>query len=92
MAGSLIGLAYLALPMFSILWLRRNKIDARIRGRVARWIATTLAALIAGFIISEIFALSVVMMFVSGGLVLTALGAGSILPTLGIVEYFRKKA
>jgi hypothetical protein len=91
-AGSLIGLAYLTLPMFSILWVSRNRIDARSKGRAARWMASTLVALIVGFIVSEIFALSVVMMFVSGGLVLTALGAGSILPALGIVEYFRKKA
>jgi streptogramin lyase len=92
LASSLIGLVYLALPMSATLWLRRKNIDARTKRRVARWIAATIATLIAGFIISEIFALPVVMMFVSVGLVLTALGAGTILPALEAVEHFRSKA
>lgn len=91
-ASSLIGLVYLALPVCAVLWLGRNKIDARTKRRVAKRIAATLAILLAGFIISEIFALPVAMMFVSAGLVLTALGAGSILPALEVVEHFRRKA
>lgn len=91
MAGFLIGLVYLATPMFSVLYLARNTIDSRISRRAGKWIAITLAALIVGFIVSEILALPVVMMFVSAGIVLTALGAGGILPALEIVAHFRKK-
>jgi streptogramin lyase len=90
-ASFLIGLLYLAIPMFSVLWLNRNTIDARTKRRVAKWITTTLTTLIAGFIISEVFTLPLVMMFVSAGIVLTALGAGGILPALQIVEHFRKE-
>jgi FtsH-binding integral membrane protein len=90
-ASFLIGLVYLAIPMFSVLWLNRNTIDARTKRRVAKWITAALATLIVGFIISEVFTLPVVMMFVSAGIVLTALGAGGILPALQIVELFRKK-
>jgi hypothetical protein len=91
-AGSLIGLTYLAPPIFSMLWLSRNKFDTRTKRRIARRMAAALASLIGGFVVSEIFTLSVVMMLVSGGLVLTALGAGSILPALATIEYLRKKA
>ena len=90
-ASFLIGLLYLATPMFSVLCLTRNTIDTGTKRRVTRWIAVTLAALIVGFIVSEIFTLPAVMMFVSAGIVLTALGAGGILPALEIVEHFREK-
>ncbi len=90
-ASSLIGLVYLAIPMVPVFWLSRNRFDSRTKSRVARWLAATLTALIVGFIVSEIFALPVVMMLVSAGLVLTALGTGSVLPALEIVEHFRKK-
>jgi hypothetical protein len=91
-ASSLIGLLYLALPMSAILWPRKNRIDAKTKRRVAEWLAATLVILIAGFVISEAFALPVAMMFVSAGLVLTALGAGSVLPALEVVDHFRRKA
>jgi hypothetical protein len=77
--------------MVPVFWLSRNRFDPRTRSRVARWLAATLTALIVGFIISEIFSLPVVMMLISAGLVLTALGTGSVLPALEIVEHFRKK-
>lgn len=90
-ASSLIGLVYLAIPMVPVFWLSRNRFDSRTRSRVARWLAATLTALIVGFIVSEMFSLPIVMMLVSAGLVLTALGTGSVLPALEIVEHFRKK-
>jgi hypothetical protein len=90
-AGSLIGLVYFALPTFSMLWLSRKRINAGTRRRAMKLIAITLVALIAGFVISEILALSALMMFVSAGLVLAALSAGSIPPALFAVEYLRKK-
>jgi FtsH-binding integral membrane protein len=91
-AGSLIGLVYLAIPMVPVFWLSRNRLDSRTKSRIVRWLAATLTALIVGFIVSEIFALSVVMMLVSAGLILTALGMASVLPALEIVEHFRTKA
>ncbi len=91
-ASSLIGLVCLAIPMVPVFWLSRNRLDPRTKSRVARWLAAILTALIVGFIVSEIFALPVLMMVVSTGLVLTALGAGSVLPALEIVERFAKKA
>jgi hypothetical protein len=90
-ASSLIGLVYLALPMFSVLWVSRKRIHAGTRRRFMIWIAAALVALTAGFVISEIFALSALMMFVSAGLVLTMIGAGSILPALYALEYFKRR-
>jgi streptogramin lyase len=90
-AGALIGLVYFALPMFSVLWVSRKRIDAGTKRRAMKLVAITLVALIAGFVISELLALSALMMFVSAGLVLATLSAGSILPALFAVEYLRKR-
>lgn len=90
-AGCLIGLVYFALPMFSVLWVSRKRIHAGTRRRFMKWIAAALVALTAGFVISEMLALSALMMFVSAGLVLAMIGAGSILPALYALEYFRKR-
>jgi peptide/nickel transport system substrate-binding protein len=91
-ASTLIGLVYLALPMLAILWVKRDKIHPKTKVKAARWIAATLAALITGFTVSEIIALPVLMMFASTGLVLTALGAASVLPALALVQHLNKKA
>jgi FtsH-binding integral membrane protein len=90
-ASSLIGLVYFALPMFSVLWVSRKRIHAGTRRRVMIWIAAALVALTAGFVISEIFALSALMMFVSAGLVVTMIGVGSIPPALYALEYFKRR-
>ncbi len=91
-ASSLIGLAYLALPFSAILWLKRRGINSRTRGRAAKLFAIALVGLMAGFTVSELFALSIVMMIASAGLVLTALLAGSILPAFEIVGYAKRRA
>jgi streptogramin lyase len=91
-ASSLIGLVFFAIPMFPVFWLSRNRFDPNTKSRVARWLAAAMASLIVGFMVSEIFLLPALMMFVSAGLILTALGTGSVLPTLEIVEHFRKTA
>ena len=67
---------------------RRSRLSRNLLIIIRNWES----ALIIGFIVSEIFALPVVMMLVSAGLILTALGTGSVLPALEIVEHFRKKA
>jgi hypothetical protein len=90
-AGSLIGLVYFALPAFSVLLVSRKRIHSGTRRRFMKWIAATLVALTAGFVISEIFALSALMMLVSAGLVLTMIGAGSVLPGLYALEYFKRR-
>jgi hypothetical protein len=91
-ASSLIGLAYLALPLSGALWLNRRRISAKIKGRVAKWMAVAFVILLAGFAVSELFAIPVLMMAASAALVLTALLAGSIIPALGLVEYAKRRA
>lgn len=90
-ASSLIGLAYLALPLTGILWLNRSRINAKTKRRAAKWIAAIFAVLMAGFVISELFTLSAAMMAASAGLVLITLLAGGVLPAFEIVEYARRR-
>jgi hypothetical protein len=90
-AGCLIGLVYFALPVFSVLWVSRKRIHVGTRRRFMKWIAATLVALTTGFVISEIFTLSALMMFVSAGLVFTTLAAGSTLPALYLLEHLRRR-
>jgi hypothetical protein len=85
-ASSLIGLAYLALPLAAVFYLNANRVNARNRRRVMRVIAFIFVAFVAGFVISELFAIAGVMMVASAGLVLTALVAGSVLPAFKLIE------
>jgi hypothetical protein len=82
---------YFALPAFSVLWVSRKRINAGARRGFMKWIAATVVAFTVGFVISEMFALPALMMFVSAGLVLTMLAAGSVLPALYALEHFRKR-
>jgi hypothetical protein len=91
-ASSLIGVAYLALPLSGILWLERKRISARAKGGVAKWIAIVFVALLAGFIVSELLVIPVLMMAASAAIVLTALLAGSIVPALELVECAKRLA
>ncbi len=91
-ASSLIGVAYLALPLSGVLWLERKRISAKTKGRVAKWMAIAFVTLLAGFVVSELFAIPVLMMAASAALVLTALLAGSIVPALELVEYAKRRA
>ena len=91
-ASSLIGIAYLALPLSGILWLERKRISAQTKSRVAKWMAIAFVILLAGFVVSELFTITVLMMAASAGLVLTALLAGSIVPALGLIEYAKRRA
>jgi peptide/nickel transport system substrate-binding protein len=88
LAGTLIGLTYLALPVLCMLWPARRRIAA-VKGRTMKTTACMLTLLLSGFAISEILALPVLMMLSSAGLVLTALIAGSILPALVAAELKR---
>jgi peptide/nickel transport system substrate-binding protein len=89
LAGSLIGLTYLALPLFCILWPLRRRISARAKAGVMRTTICTLALLLSGFVISETFALPVLMMISSSGLILAALIMGSLLPALVVADFKR---
>jgi len=91
-ASSLIGVAYLGLPLSGVLWLERKRISAKTKGRVAKWMAIAFVTLLAGFVVSELFAIPVLMMAASAALVLTALLAGSIVPALELFEYAKRRA
>ena len=89
LAGALIGLTYLALPIFGILWPLRRRISSTAKARVFRTTICFLAILLVAFVISELLALPVLMMVASAGLVLTALVVGSLLPALTAVKFKR---
>jgi streptogramin lyase len=91
-ASSLIGVAYLALPLSGVLWLERRRISAKTKGRVAKWLAIAFVTLLVGFVVSELFAIPALMMGASAALVLTALLAGSIVPGLVLVEHAKRRA
>jgi hypothetical protein len=54
--------------------------------------AIAFVTLLAGFVVSELFAIPVLMMAASAALVLTALLAGSIVPALELFEYAKRRA
>ena len=90
LAGALLGITYLALPLFCILWSFRRRIPAKARTRFVNTTICVFAMLLIGFVISEILALPVIMMISSAGLVLTALMVGSLLPTVAVAVLRRK--
>jgi len=89
LAGALIGLTYLALPLFCILWPLRRRISARAKARVIRTTICVLALFLLGFAMSEVFVFSVLMMVSSAGLVLAALILGSLFPAVIAAEFRR---
>lgn len=89
-ASFLIGLVYLAPPMIPVLWINRNRIQARTKNRITKIVMVTLFVLIAGFVVSETLVLPALMMLVSLGIVLTGITAGSVLPALHIIKHIRK--
>jgi peptide/nickel transport system substrate-binding protein len=89
LAGALIGLTYLALPVFCILWPLRRRISATAKRRTIKTMIFMFTLLLAGFALSEILGLPVMMMVSSSGLVLAALAAGSLLPTIVAAEHKR---
>jgi streptogramin lyase len=91
LAGSIIGLVYLALPAFATLWLARRKINSRTRSRVIQLFVFSFTLLLSGFTIAELLALPIVMMLVSSGLVLAAIVASSLMPGLIVVERLKRR-
>ena len=91
LAGALIGLTYLALPLFCILWPLRRRISSSAKGRVVKTTGCMLIVLLFGFVIAEAFALPALMMLSSAGLVLAALIAASLLPALVVAEFRRTR-
>ena len=90
LASSLIGLVYLALPMSGLFLLCRNMLNPRRRSRVKKSILVLMLSLLVAYCLSELFALGVVMMFVSTGIILVFLLAGS-LSLLGIAGLIRRR-
>jgi len=82
LAGALIGLTYLALPVLCILWPLRRRISARAKGRTIKTMVLLFAVLLVDFALSELLALPVMMMISSAGLVLAALAAGALTPAI----------
>jgi Cu/Ag efflux pump CusA len=91
LAGSLIGLAYFALPTFCTFWLLKRRLSAQAKGKVTRVMTTGFAVLLLAFLTSEAFKLPVSMMITSAALVLAAIVAGSLLPALVAIEYIRQR-
>ena len=90
LASSLIGLVYLALPMSGLFLLCRNRLSSRRKSRVTRTILLLMLSLLVAYGLSEMFAFAGVMMFVSAGIVLAFLLAGS-LSLIGIAELIRRR-
>ena len=90
-ASSLIGLVYVAMPLAGIFWVVRRRIDRRTQRTVTRYIAILIALLLDGFIISELLGLDMMLTFVSAGIVLSFLAAGSILPAFKITESLKRR-
>jgi hypothetical protein len=90
LASSLIGLVYLALPMSGLLLLCRNRLNSRRKSRVKKSMLVLMLSLLVAYCLSELFALAVVMMFVSTGIIIVFLLAGS-LSLLGIVGLIRRR-
>ena len=89
-ASVLIGIVYLAIPFSGFFLVCGNRLNSRRKSRVKKSILILMMSLLLAYGISELFALSVVMMFVSTGLVLVFLAAGS-LSLLGIAGLIRRR-
>jgi len=81
-AGFLIGLTYLAAPIFCLLWPLRRKITKAFRTRIVKITAYAFALFLTAFVGAEVLTSPYLMVISSAGLVLTALTTGGILPTL----------
>ena len=90
-AGSCVGLIYMTLPTFAVLWIARRRIGARARQRATSLLAASFAIMLVGFIGSELLALPLLMTFVSSGLALAAVAAGSLLPAFAIFGRIQRK-
>jgi peptide/nickel transport system substrate-binding protein len=89
-ASSLIGLVYLALPLSGLSLLCRNRLNSRRKSRVRKPMLLLMLSLLVAYFLSELFALSAVMMFVSTSIVLVFLLAGG-LSLLGIAGVIRRR-
>ena len=86
LAGTLVGLTYLALPTFCLLWPLRRRIRIITKGRLITTTGCLFVPLLTGFLVAELLAMPALMILSSAGLMLTALIAASLLPTLLAVK------
>ena len=89
LAGSLIGLTYLAIPILCVTLPLRRRVSRAARTRILKLGAGSMILLLAGFAASELLAIPLLMMVVGAGLILVALLAGAVLPALLATELRR---
>jgi len=89
-AGSLIGLIYLALPLSCALWISRRWTGGLSEKRVVRWFTAIFFGLLAGFLVSEILFVPAAMMVVGAALVLLAIVVGSLIPAISLARLLRR--
>jgi hypothetical protein len=90
-ASFLIGLAYVALPAFGIVWLTKGKIGQKTKRQALKLIGAVVVVFFAAFVLAELLASAWLMMVASGGLVLTLLAAGGIVPALALAGLAKRR-
>jgi cobalamin biosynthesis protein CobD/CbiB len=81
---------YLSLPMMGFLLISRRRLNEKVRGRMRSWIMVLMISLIACYVISEILQLSLMMMFVSSGIIIVSILAGSMLAASMMIKLTRR--
>ena len=90
LASSLIGFAYLSLPLMALFWIFRKRMNSSLRRRVRRWIVFIVTLLMVCYATSEVLHLPFAMMFASSGIVITFLAVGGIFP-VAIADRFARR-
>ena len=90
LASSLIGFTYLSLPLIGLFLSCRRRLTSKVKRRTGRWIAIVMISLIVCYGISEMVQLSLMMMFVSSGIIIASMLTGGILATLTVIKLARR--
>ena len=90
LASSLIGLVYFALPVSGLFMLSRRKRNSKRGNGMIKPILIAMLSLLIAYCLSELLALTAAMMFVSAGIVLVFLLAGS-LSLVSIIGLLRRR-
>jgi streptogramin lyase len=90
LASSLIGFAYLSLPLTALFWIFRKRMKSPLKKSVRRWIASIVTLLMVCYATSEVLHLRFIMMFTSPGIVITFLVVGGIF-AVAIADNFARR-
>ena len=90
LASSLIGFAYLSLPLTGLFWIFRRRMDFLLKRRVRRWIVSIVTLLMVCYAASEMLQQPFIMMFTSAGIVIIFLLVGGIFP-VAIADKFARR-